>query len=387
MTVITDPHGNTGSNGNNGNIPGSVSDAAAGAGPAQPAFDPALAEQFEHWTEIDGDLDGLDLSPERAQAFRMNRYQTALFDLPRSEYWHDPDNVDAICDIAYLPDGGTDRATGQCRGHLLDIYLPHEATVRGGHTTPVYIDIHGGGFTYGYKELNRNFNTHLASRGFAVVSLNYRPAPQTGLKGQLADVQAALRWLRAHLGEYPVDPNAVFVTGDSAGGALALLTLAIENSADAARAFGVAEPSGLKFAGGALVCGVYSLASPAAIERAGSTGAGYDPAKRLMLEQMLGTEFFDGLDAADPTYLTAEGIVGNVDLPPLFILTSSDDFLEADALALATALSRKGADFELSDRKVARHETLGHVYPVGMTWLDESQRALDDIARFSFDRC
>ena len=96
--------------------------------------------------------------------------------------------------------------------------------------TPVYVDIHGGGFCYGYKELNRNFNTHLAAQGFAVVSLNYRPAPQTDLKGQLADVQAALRWLKAHLADYPVDPNAVFITGDSAGGALALLTLAIENS-------------------------------------------------------------------------------------------------------------------------------------------------------------
>ena len=66
-----------------------------------------------------------------------------------------------------------------------------------GHTLPVYIDIHGGGFTYGYKELNRNFNVHLAEQGFAVFSLNYRPAPQTDLRGQLADIQAALRWIAA----------------------------------------------------------------------------------------------------------------------------------------------------------------------------------------------
>ncbi|WP_239512361.1 alpha/beta hydrolase [Bifidobacterium aerophilum] len=350
-----------------------------------PRFDARLAERLSRWTEIDGDL--ASMPADRARMFRMNRYQTALFDLPRSEYWHDPDGVDAICDIAYLPDGGTDRTAGQCRGHLLDIYLPHEATVRGGHTTPVYVDIHGGGFTYGYKELNRNFNTHLAARGFAVVSLNYRPAPQTDLKGQLADVQAALRWLRTHLDEYPVNPDAVFVTGDSAGGALALLTLAIENDEDAACAFGIAQPSGLRFSGGTLVCGVYSLASAATASRDGMSGIGYDPSKRLMLEQLLGGEFFAGLDAADPTYLTAEGIVSAVDLPPLFILTSSDDFLEADSLALATALSRKGSDFELSDRKTGRHETLGHVYPVGMTWLDESQQALDAIARFSFARC
>lgn len=197
-------------------------------------------------------------------------------------------------------------------------------------------------------------------------------------------MQAALRWVKANLADYPVNPDAVFITGDSAGGALAFLTLAIENSTDAAAAFGVEQASGLKFAGGALVCGVYSLASPA---RTSADSLGYNSAKRTMLDQMLGEEFFDGLDAADPTYLTAEGVVANVDLPPLFILTSSDDFLEADALALATALSRKGADSELSDLKVGRHETLGHVYVIGMTWLEESQAALDDIRRFSYDRC
>ena len=383
MAAITtaEGHGRTGGDALDGGIDATGTTVGATARP----IDPELKQRFERWTEIDADLDGLDEAT--AERFRRNRYDTALFDLPRSEYWHDPESVDAICDIPYLPDGGYDREAGQCRGHLLDIYLPHEAVVRGGRTTPMYVDIHGGGFTYGYKELNRNFNTHLAERGFAVVSLSYRPAPQTGLKGQLADVQAALRWLRDHLGDYPVNPDAVFVTGDSAGGALALLTLAIEANANAARAFGVEGPTGIGFKGGALVCGVYSLASPDAAREAGFGGIGYDRSKREMLAGMLGESFFDGLDDADPTWLTAEGVVANANLPPLFVLTAGDDFLEADSLALCAALSRKGADFELSDVKPGRHETLGHVYPVGMTWLDASRRALDDIRRFSYERC
>ena len=105
--------------------------------------------------------------------------------------------------------------------------------------------------------------------GFAVFSLNYRPAPQTDLRGQLADVQAALRWIKAHLADYPVNPNAVFLTGDSAGGALTMLTLAIENSTEAAAAFGIDEPSGIGFAGAAPVCGVYSLASKQTADEAG----------------------------------------------------------------------------------------------------------------------
>lgn len=345
-------------------------------------YDEQSLKDGERWSEIDGDLDGVD--PSVAAAILTSRCQTVYYDHPRIERWHDPEGVDAIEDIPYLPDGGYDTAAGQVRGHLLDIYLPHEAAVRMSKVTPVYVDIHGGGFCYGYKELNRNFNTHLAAQGFAVVSLNYRPAPQTDLKGQLADIQAALCWLKAHLDDYPVDPNAVFVTGDSAGGALALLTLAIENSERAAAAFGIERASGIGLRGGALVCGVYSLASP---DKTAGRGIGCGTRERESLQATLGAGFFAGLEAADSDFLTAEDIVANVDLPPLFLLTSSDDFLEGDTLALATALARKGADFELHDWKPAHHDSLGHVFPVCMTWREESQRTLADIRRFSYERC
>lgn len=344
-------------------------------------YDAQMLKDAEAWTEIDGDLAAVP--DDIAAPILQSRCETSKCDHPRTDYWHDPETVDAIRDIAYLPDGGNDTAAGQVRGHLLDIYLPHEAVVRGGRTTPVYVDVHGGGFCYGYKELNRNFNTHLAARGFAVVSLNYRPAPQTDLKGQLADVQAALRWLKGHLEDYPVDPDSVFITGDSAGGALSLLTLAVENSPKAAAAFGIDRASGIGFKGGALVCGVYSLASAG---KATGRGIGHEAAKRTMLEDMLSPSFFAGLEDADPDFLTAADIVANVDLPPLFLLTSSDDFIQAETLGLATALARKGADFELQDWKTGTAETLGHVFPVCMTWLDESQQVLDSIRDFSYVR-
>lgn len=180
------------------------------------------------------------------------------------------------------------------------------------------------------------------------------------------------------MADYPVNPNAVFLTGDSAGGALTLLTLAIENNAEAAAAFGVDKPSGIRFTGAAPVCGAYSSASLETMGR--KLTVGYDPNRRIGLEQMLGVDFFAGLEAADPKFLTAEGLAFNVDLPPLLIITCGDDFLEADNLALAAALSRKGADFELFDPKPRRHETLGHVFVIGMPCLRKAGNALIESA-------
>lgn len=280
-------------------------------------FDRGIAEIARYWTEIDDDL--ADTDPDRAARIREDRLRIAKFDYARTAYWHDPESIDAICDMPYLPDGGYDAEAGESRGHLLDLYLPHSAMVRGGATLPVFIDIHGGGFTYGYKELNRNFNMHLATLGFAVFSLNYRPAPQTDLRGQLADVQNALAWIRDHADDWPISPHNIFLTGDSAGGALAWYTLLIERNPDAAQAFGIASPSGLPIAGAALVSGVFDLTERPDV-----------PSARTQLEQTVGREFFDGLDGAMP--LAPFSAAAQTALPPLYLLTSSDDFIQTETL-------------------------------------------------------
>lgn len=341
--------------------------------PETPEYQNAVIDLATYWTQIDGDLHLADA--EHAERIHRSRTDGAIFDYPRALHWQDPEEVQAHTDIAYLPDGGY--GENQVRGHLLDVYLPNDAVVRGGKTTPVYIDIHGGGFCYGYKELNRNFNTHLAAQGFGVFSLNYRPAPQTNLLGQLADIEAALCWIRDHLSEFPLSPTDIFITGDSAGACLALLALAIENSENAARAFQIGEVSGLNFAGGALVSGVYNL-SPQVSDSDESSA-------RELLTQMLGDAFFTDLDDALP-YLNPDSLMRHVaDIPPLYLVTSSDDFIQAQTLQLATALAVHDRDFELHDFTVPKTQTLGHVFSVGMTWLPESQRVLQQIRDFSYN--
>mgnify|MGYP000127633326 FL=1 len=122
-------------------------------------------QMFPKWTVLDEDL--ADVDPVLAEQVLESRLEFFRGDISRTDYWHDPEGIDVIADIQYVDDG--------TRAHRLDLYLPHDSVVRGSKTTPVYIDIHGGGFVYGYKDLNRNFCTNLAKQGFAVFSISYRP--------------------------------------------------------------------------------------------------------------------------------------------------------------------------------------------------------------------
>jgi acetyl esterase/lipase len=102
----------------------------------------------------------------------------------------------------------------------LDLYLPS-----GSGPFPLIVYVHGGGFRMGDKSLpvNRGIVAQLLSRGYAVASLNYRLSGEAKFPAAIQDVKAAVRWLRAHAGEYDLDPDKFGAWGDSAGGNLVSL--------------------------------------------------------------------------------------------------------------------------------------------------------------------
>lgn len=327
------------------------------------------ATSFLSWTEIDGDLEGV--KETEAQAIRQMRMDFSVGDAQRAAYWQVPDGVDVLADIPYLDD--------DLRGHLLDICLPHDAVVRDGHALPVIVDIHGGGFVYGYKDLNRNFCTHLAEFGFAVISLSYRPYPQAGVLGQLKDVMAALAWVGMHMSDWPVDPNNVFLAGDSAGGTLALLATVAERNEGYATRLGV-RSSGLSLRGALLISGLFDLEARA--KAMGMAIAGNGPVDAV---DAFGPGLFGPLfEAVGPAELSPAALATKVNLPPLFLCTSSDDFIQDNTLCLAAELARAGRRFELHDWTPEPGQALGHVFPVNMSWLPESKRMLELMKRFCY---
>lgn len=112
-------------------------------------------------------------------------------------------------DLEYVP-GGHER-------QKLDLYLPKEK----GAARPLVIWIHGGAWLNGSKD--HCPAAPLFKEGYAVASINYRLSQHAIFPAQIEDCKAAVRWLRAHAGEYGIDPKKVGVWGASAGGHLAAL--------------------------------------------------------------------------------------------------------------------------------------------------------------------
>jgi len=88
--------------------------------------------------------------------------------------------------------------------------------------TPAIYHIHGGGMIVGDNRFGLVEMMNLAEpMGMAVVSVEYRLAPETPHPGPVEDCYAGLAWLSAHAHELTIDPDRIVIGGASAGGGLA----------------------------------------------------------------------------------------------------------------------------------------------------------------------
>lgn len=103
----------------------------------------------------------------------------------------------------------------QSPNQKLDIYLPPE----GDGPFPTVIFVHGGAFILGDKRDAQLLQALPGiNRGYAVVSVEHRLAPEAKFPAALFDVKAAVRFLRANAARYMLDGNRFAFSGDSAGG-------------------------------------------------------------------------------------------------------------------------------------------------------------------------
>jgi acetyl esterase/lipase len=109
----------------------------------------------------------------------------------------------------------------------LDIYKRRDTT----GPQPTLIFIHGGGWVNGTKEQSLMAVMPWFEMGWNVVNVEYRLGKVAPAPAAVEDCLCALRYIAAQAKTYDIDTTRLVVTGESAGGHLALTTGMIPESA------------------------------------------------------------------------------------------------------------------------------------------------------------
>lgn len=100
---------------------------------------------------------------------------------------------------------------------VMDVYDAEPSTAR----APVFVFVHGGGFLTGSPENFAYVGEPVLRRGAVFVSTSYRLLPETKVPDAVEDLALALRWIYENIAEHGGDPDAIYVSGHSAGAMLA----------------------------------------------------------------------------------------------------------------------------------------------------------------------
>ena len=231
--------------------------------------------------------------------------------------------------------------TGTLGGRPAEVLQPRD-TVPG----RTVLHLHGGGFTVGSSATHRALAAHLAAATRATVHLvDYRLAPEHPFPAAPDDALAAWRDLVAR----GTDPAASALTGDSAGGWLALTTaLRLRDGRKELPA-------------------VLGLVSP----WLDLTGASWDDRSDAMLQPAWLRRCADRFAAPAEAAPLASDLSG---LPPMVVQVGSEEILLPDAVALARLARAAGVPVDLR-----RLDGLWHVAHASAGLVAESTTAVREL--------
>ncbi|MEA1015252.1 alpha/beta hydrolase [Sphingomonas sp. LY54] len=227
----------------------------------------------------------------------------------------------------------------------------------GARSDRVVLHLHGGGYVLGSNRMYREFSTRLSlATGLKLLVPDYRLAPENQFPAALDDAEAAYRWLlqQGHL------PREIAISGDSAGGGLALaLAMRLRDS-------NVALPAAMVLMS---PWTDLSLSGPAS-----QPGAVDDPVMdRSNLIAMARAYAGEAID--HPSVSPSRGSVAG--LPPILIFVGTRELLFDDARDLAASLAAAGVEHRLIEGK-----DLIHCWPVMAANAPESHSALSQVHDF-----
>lgn len=134
------------------------------------------------------------------------------------EEWIDMGPKIPVPKVDWIWEKELDVAYGGAPLQKMDIYYPNEMQKA---SYPVLILVHGGGFSLCDKRdwhLYPGF--HALQRGFVLVSVNYRLAPEVSYPAESEDLKQAVAYLHKNAARLRLQEDNFFLYGTSAGGNL-----------------------------------------------------------------------------------------------------------------------------------------------------------------------
>lgn len=234
----------------------------------------------------------------------------------------------------------------------------------GPERAPALLFLHGGGGVFGSVETHDSLCRLLAAKArAAVISLDYRRAPEHKFPAAVDDAFAAFRWLAASADALGIDAARIAVGGDGAGGGLAAAMCHM------ARDAGGAAPA-LQF----LFYPFVDRLQKSESRRAFASGYLVTDALIDWLTELYVAPDRRGDPRASP--LLAADVAG---LPPALVVTAGFDPLRDEGRAYADRLRQGG--IAVIDR---HYPGMVHGFFNMSAVLDEAKWAIDEAATFLF---
>ena len=115
-----------------------------------------------------------------------------------------------VKDIVYRQDGG--------RTYPARVFQP-----RGQGPFPAVVEVHGGAWMRGDIYQNELLDTRLAASGVVVATVDFRLSDEAPYPASMADINYAVRWLKAHAEEFNASSVGAGGMGFSSGGHMIML--------------------------------------------------------------------------------------------------------------------------------------------------------------------
>ena len=246
-----------------------------------------------------------------AQTYEKIRAEFHAGDVKRDEGLMTPDDIERFDDIKYGEESEL---------QVLDVYRPRAAK---GQKLPVIMNVHGGAWVYGNKEVYQYYCMSLAQKGFAVVNFSYRLAPEWKYPCMVEDTNTVVHWILEHAQEYDFDTEHFFAVGDSAGAQLLAVYSCICTNPEYASTYQFEPPEGFCPTAVALNCGAYYF------RRGGDT----------MDDGILKVLLPNGGTKEEELWITIAPYVTEK-FPPAYVMTCSDDFLKEGGPFLTKVLTQ-----------------------------------------------